>query len=226
MPLATDLPAPAEGTALKYLAIGHGLQNYTCASAGANATAVGALAVLYDATALFSSPVYANLSPATLWEQAIPLNLVNAAAAGPVSAAAPATQDELAYQAVAANPFPNPPVALTVGGTEIAFLGVHYFDAASAPTFDLSASTDKLFFSGAKTGSVKAPADANKGLLATGAVDWLQLGDNGKGLSSGVTQVYRVVTAGGVAEACSVSGATPAGQVFSVPYAAQYWFYG
>ncbi|KAH8755358.1 hypothetical protein F5883DRAFT_686948 [Diaporthe sp. PMI_573] len=82
-----------------------------------------------------------------------------------------------------------------------------------------------LFFSGEKTGDVKAPADADKGVLGTGAIDWLQLGDNGRGLSRDVALVYRVVTAGGVAQACSVSGANDPGQALSVPYTAQYWFY-
>ncbi|KAH8744991.1 hypothetical protein F5883DRAFT_588344 [Diaporthe sp. PMI_573] len=57
------------------------------------------------------------------------------------------------------------------------------------------------------------------------AIDWLQLGDNGRGLSRDVAQVYRVVTAGGIAQACSVSGVNNPGQALSVPYAAQYWFY-
>lgn len=213
---------------MKFLAVGHGLQNYTCANDSATAAATGALAVLYDATALYSSPAFANISSAVLWDQAIPLILLNQAAAGPVSAAAPATKDETAYQANTVCPFAttNDALSLPQDNIKAPFLGVHYFDALGAPTFDLSASSDKLFFSGAKTGDVKAPTTADKGLLETGAVDWLQLGDNARGLSKGLSSVYRVVTAGGVVEACSVSGANPKGQVFSVPYAAQYWFFG
>lgn len=166
-----------------------------------------------------------------LWDQAIPLNLVNPAAAGPVSTTsgiAATTFSETDYQADAANPFPSPAADLAITSQQVSapFLGHHFFDALSAPTFDLSASTQGLYFSGAKIGDVKAPTDADKGVLTTGAVDWLELGDNGRGLSVGVSNVYRVVTAGGVAEACSVSGANPTGQVFSVPYVAQYWFYG
>lgn len=185
--------------------------------------------MLYDITALYSNPAFANISSSTLWTQALPLNLVDqAAAAEPTAANLP----ETAYQADAANPFPATPatLSLVVAGQQTytaPFLGRHFFDAAGAPTFDLSAAAPAaLYFAGAKTGDVKAPAGADAGLLATGAVDWLQLGDNGLGKSVGVSSVYRVVTAGGVAQACSVSGATPAGQVFSVPYAAQYWFYG
>ncbi|KAJ4396625.1 hypothetical protein N0V93_000846 [Gnomoniopsis smithogilvyi] len=228
---STDLTAPSTNLTLKYLAVGHGIQNYTCASDNATAVNVGALAVLYDATALYSASSYANLSSTVLWDQAIPLNLLNTAAAGPVSTTsglATTTFSETDYQADSANPFPSPAadLALTAQQVSASFLGHHYFDSLGAPTFDLSASTDKLFFSGAKIGDVKAPTDADKGVLATGAVDWLELGDNGRGLSEGVSNVYRVVTAGGVAEACSVSEANPTGQVFSVPYVAQYWFYG
>lgn len=211
--------------------MGHGIQNYTCASDNATAVNTGALAVLYDATAIYSTAAYTNLSSTVLWDQAIPLNLVNPAAANPVSTTAgvaAATYPETYYQADASNPFPNPAVdlALSAQGVSAPFLGHHYFDQLSAPTFNLSASTDKLFFSGAKIGDVKAPTGADQGILATGAVDWLELGDNSRGLSSGVSNVYRVVTAGGVAEACAVSGVNPTGEVFSVPYVAQYWFYG
>ncbi|KAH8761616.1 hypothetical protein F5883DRAFT_678331, partial [Diaporthe sp. PMI_573] len=131
------------------------------------------------------------------------------------------------YQADPANPFPASPSDLDLDDIKAKFLGFHYVDAKSAPTFDLVGSADPagLFFSGAKTGDVKAPADADKGVLATGAVDWLQLGDNGRGLSRHVAQVYRVVTAGGVAQACSVSGVNDPDQALSVPYTAQYWFY-
>ncbi|CAN8105896.1 unnamed protein product [Discula destructiva] len=224
---STDLPAPASGLTLKYLAVGQGLQNYTCATNTSTATSVGALAVLYDATELYSTPAYANLSSTILWNHAIPLNMKTPQAAGPPnSATAPVGFSETAFQADAADPFPENPAALTVEGISAPFLGLHYFDAQSSPTFDLSASEQRLFFSGAKSGDVKAPSTADKGLLATGAIDWLQLSDNGRGLSSGVTTVYRVVTAGGVAQLCSVSGPNPAGQVLSVPYVADYWFYG
>lgn len=229
--LATDLTAPDTNLTLKYLAVGHGIQNYTCASTTATAVNIGALAVLYDATALYSSSSYANLSSTVLWDQAIPLNLANPSAAGPVSTTSGKTAanfSETDYQADAANPFPSTPASLALVAQQVSapFLGHHYFDANSSPTFDLSGSTDKLYFSGAKIGDVKAPTTADTGILATGAVDWLELGDNGRGLSVGVSNVYRVVTAGGVAEACSVSGVNPSGQVFSVPYVAQYWFYG
>lgn len=216
--------------------MGHGIQNYTCANTSATAVNVGALAVLYDVTPLYpgtadtglSADAFDNLTSTLLWDHAIPLNLAQQQAAGPALSRAAVTYTESQYQAVAASPFPSPAtdLAITTQNITAKYLGHHYFDSSSAPTFDLSASTGGLFFSGAKIGDVKAPTAADKGLFETNAVDWLELGDNSRGLSNGVVNVYRVVTAGGAAEACSVSGANKAGEYLSVPYTAQYWFYG
>lgn len=216
--------------------MGHGIQNYTCADANATAASVGALAVLWDVTLLYpgtegtglSTDAWANLTSNTLWDHLIPLNLAQPQASGPAISLAAVTFTEAQYQADAASPFPSPAQDLVLPAQNVnaKFLGHHYFDGSSAPTFDLSASTDGLFLSAAKVGAVKAPAAADKGLFDTAAVDWLQLGDNGRGLSSGLSEVYRVATAGGAAEACSVSGANAEGEVLSVPYVAQYWFYG
>lgn len=72
-----------------------------------------------------------------------------------------------------------------------------------------------------KLAGADAPAKADKGPLNTGAVAWLQLGDSNKGLSQGLNQVYRVITAGGGAQSCAVAGVG----VHSVPYTTYYWFY-
>lgn len=168
------------------------------------------------------------MTSTVLRNQSMPLNLANPSAAGlqasPNSTAA--ALSETSYNADAASPFPSPAADLDCGqGVKGSFLGHHFFDQLSAPTFNLSASPTSLFFSGKKVGAVAAPADADKGLLNTKAVDWLQLSDNERGLSTGVVGLYRVVTAGGGAQACNVSG--PSGnQTFSVPYTAEYWFYG
>lgn len=52
LPPNSTLPAPLSNLTLKYIALGLGTQNYTCASSSSNATpvAIGALANLYDAT--------------------------------------------------------------------------------------------------------------------------------------------------------------------------------
>ncbi|KAH8911700.1 hypothetical protein BR93DRAFT_962934 [Coniochaeta sp. PMI_546] len=226
--VAPELPAPAAGLVLKALAIGHGIQNYSCVTANGSATATGALAVLYDIQSLYpgtprtglSAEAFNGLSTAILWGQNLPLNLKNKTAASPGTPGKPNALAESAYGADTANPFPAP-ADLRLGAITVPFLGVHYFDAVSSPTFDLRSKAG-LLASVKKVDVAKAPATADKGILKTGAVDWLGLPDNGRGLGVGVSYVYRVVTAGGVAQACSTSGTG----VGSVPYAAQYWFYG
>ncbi len=74
----------------------------------------------------------------------------------------------------------------------------------------------------AKNANVKAPATADTGILATGAVDWLQLIAKDNGLSVGIKLVYRVITAGGASETCATLDAAAG----SVPYTAFYWFFG
>lgn len=155
-----------------------------------------------------------------MWGQNLPLNLKNKTAASPGTQGKPNALAESAYGADTANPFPAP-TDLKLGAITVPFLGVHYFDGAGSPTFDLRARSG-LLASVKKVDVAKAPASADKGILATGAVDWLGLPDNGRGLGVGLNYVYRVVTAGGTAQACSTSGAGS----LSVPYAAQYWFYG
>ncbi|KAK9415558.1 hypothetical protein SUNI508_10398 [Seiridium unicorne] len=197
---------PSTNGTLKAIVVGHGIQNYTCAAAGANATSVGALAVLYDITDLYSSlsdDERTQLSADVLRTTDLPLNL--------------AGDSDDQYAANVSDPF-KADADLTVEGIDepLKVLGYHYFDASLTPTFDLF--NAGMLFKGGKLSSVKAPAGADPGLLNTGAVDWLQLGD--KGASVGLAQVYRVVTAGGNGLSCDT-----AGQVFSVPYAAQYWYY-
>ena len=51
------LPAP-EGLTLRYVALGQGTQNYTCANTTSAPVAIGAVATLYDATSLITaSPI-------------------------------------------------------------------------------------------------------------------------------------------------------------------------
>lgn len=200
--------------------MGHGIQNYTCSAAGANATSVGALAVLYDITSLYSTLTDAErdqLPITLLYDTALPLNMASSS-----TGTTNTTDVGQQYAANVADPFRGSKDAdVTVPGLSapLAALGRHYFDASLTPTFDLyGATTAGTLFKGGKLNGVHAPADADAGLFNTGAVDWLQLGD--KGASVGLTEVYRVVTAGGSSLAC-----TEAGQAISVPYAAQYWFY-
>lgn len=209
LPGTSQLPAPTG--ALKYVAVGHGIQNYTCTAATGAGTSAGALAVLYDITPLFPGSGASAVDQATwdalsvdiLHKLPLPLNL-----ASPTGAEA------------TADPFPAP-ADVTVGSTALKFLAHHYFDAGLNPTFALTASPGNELFVGKKNVGINAPSTADAGLdPATGAVAWLQLGQQPAAVSKGVSLVYRVVTAGGNSPQC-----TEVGQKFSVPYGAQYWFY-
>jgi hypothetical protein len=100
-------------------------------------------------------------------------------------------------------------------------LGQHFFNAALQPTFDLTTVGARLVAT--KVDDISAPAGACPGPDGAGAVDWLELEDAGDGQSfGGLTNVYRVETAGGKAPAtCASEQGT-----FEVQYAAEYWFYG
>ena len=206
------------------IAIGHGLQNYTCANTSATAVAAGALAVLYDVTEMYPLPgkglpdvaAFNALSGTILHGANIPLNFVNPAAADPNNQL-PTTD----YLVAGGDPFVAQ-ADLTLGEQTFPFLGHHYFDGTGTPTFDLYARqpADAAFVLRAKKdAAVKAPADADRGLTDSGAVDWLRLSD--KGDSEGdVSLVFRVLTAGGSPAACESEDQTE-----SVPYTAMYWFY-
>ncbi|KAF7870492.1 hypothetical protein EAF04_004236 [Stromatinia cepivora] len=177
---ASVLPSPS-GT-LAYVALGRGIQNYTCSAVGATPVALGAVASLYDATE------YAKCNSAAL------NNLPNIAV------------------------YTNLPSTTSDRFLGLKTLGKHFFDASGTPTFDLY-TVSKILYS-AKTGDVVAPMNASPGPADTGAVDWLSLSAKATYTSVGLTEVFRVETAGGN----SINPCTKAG-VQSVQYAAQYWFY-
>jgi hypothetical protein len=156
-----------------------------------------------DIYSQLSEDEWAQIPSTILSDASMPLNLVG--------------NNVTKYSANVSSPF-KPDADITVAGISqpLAVLGHHFFDSALLPTFDLYAAGD--FFKGSKAGDIKAPATADVGLLNTGAVDWLLLANNGASIN--LNQTYRVVTAGGNAVPC-----TSAGETFSVPYAAQYWFY-
>lgn len=197
---------------LKKIAIGHGIQNYTCATTTSEAQANGAVAVLYDATSFFpgtkktgvSQSVWDGAPKDLLWHTPLPLNKL----AG------------TKYGADATAPFPAAADLRFQGWPVVKFLGHHYFDIKGVPVFDLSAAGLKAVVK--KVGNVSAPTQADKGIIGTGAVQWLKLDDNETGASKGLTSVYRVITAGGNAQPCSVAGVG----VQSVPYTTYYWFFG
>jgi len=210
---AAELIPPAANLVVKKIAVGHGIQNYTCGATTDNSTATGAVAVLYDVTSFYPGTpktgirqdLWDSLPPKLLWDTPLPLNKL----VGSTYGADPNT------------PFPDPTADLKLQDVPAAkFVGHHFFDISGVPTFDLAAAGLEAVVG--KVDGKTAPLDADKGILSTGAVAWLKLDDTGKGLSQGVTSVFRVVTAGGNAQSCSVAGVG----VQSVPYAAFYWFFG
>ncbi|KND88359.1 hypothetical protein TOPH_06970 [Tolypocladium ophioglossoides CBS 100239] len=212
-----DLPAPPANVALKYIALGFGIQNYTCAQVGAAANATGALAMLYDITSLYpgqgarslSQPDFDALTARALWSHDVPLNL-NESTEGHVDPESPG--------ASLTQPFP-PDAPLELHGIKpLPFLGHHFFNSNGVPTFVLDGG--KIYLPAAKLNAVDAPKSANPGPQGTGAVSWLYLGRKDS-TAIGAEYVYRVLTAGGASHGCSKA----AGQD-STSYAATYWFYG
>jgi hypothetical protein len=206
VPTLPGLPSVPTGLKLKYIALGMGVQNYSCpataiatstsASATTTATAtplaIGAIATLYDATQLFTDT--ACLGPSALAALDVGLTCV----------------------ADGLDNFMSLPL-----------LGHHYFDSLARPTFDLSAA--EVFLSAKKIAGVPAPSGTSgmnqscAGRNGAAAVDWLFLQDCGNGLSEGVSAVYRVGTTGGKAVGGCVG---KAGQTIQSDYGALYWFYG
>ena len=104
-------------------------------------------------------------------------------------------------------------------------IGEHYFTYVHntlTPTFDLSGNDPQYFLSSVKDNTETAPVSAYKGMSNEGAVPWLFLTSDSSGLSSGVSEVYRVETAGGL-NPSTCEGIS--GEV-DVPYSAEYWFFG
>ncbi|KAF2720826.1 hypothetical protein K431DRAFT_285520 [Polychaeton citri CBS 116435] len=192
---------------LKYIALGLGTQNYSCANGASAPAAVGALARLFDATAYLSKHQKAvdSLSADYLKpyeeifdnDKCSPYTKKNGDIAFPCQDGVNKYLDHLPK------------------------LGEHYFTAAGVPSFDLKDAQPPLFLAAKKVGSVAAPASAYAGSESEGAVAWLYLTDNGSGVSNGLKAVYRIETAGGSPPT------TCAGQPESiiVPYAAEYWFF-
>lgn len=189
----TPLPSPDPSWKLATVAIGRGVQNYTCslASADVKPVAIGALANLYNASCLAANyPDILSMLPALALEYALPAN--------PTADFEP---------------------------SNLPLVGHHYFLSNGTPTFDftndvLSNPIGVAKFK--KNSNSTAPANAPKGEngAGDGSVPWLFL----SGIAStkgNVAGVYRLNTAGG--QPPSNCQSSPA--VFSVQYAAEYWFY-
>jgi hypothetical protein len=113
---------------------------------------------------------------------------------------------------------PVPPGYLAHDDIHYEVIGHHYFDAASTPIFNLSVVNQAGFMS--KQVGVNAPAGSSVGPDDTSAVAWLFLINKPGYVQKGVTQVYRVETAGGNPYPNCTSAT-----LMQIQYAAEYWFY-
>lgn len=97
--------------------------------------------------------------------------------------------------------------------------GHHYFSNSTTPAF----TTNFGFAPCSKNNTSSAPAGAvvGQGGVGVGAVPWLKLVTR-IGATEGLSEVYRVNTAGGMAP--MTCAGMPA--AFEVQYAAEYWFFG
>ncbi|KAG5972527.1 hypothetical protein E4U58_006452 [Claviceps cyperi] len=218
---AHNLPPPPAGSELLHIALGFGLQNYTCSHIGATPSATGALAMLYDITALYPGQTpgkslprkedWDGLPRRAVWSHLVPLNLNYSSTDGRVEPTSPG--------ASLTEPFPaDEPLRVWGVKKPIPFLGHHLFTAAGTANFVLRAGETNVLCD--KLAAVDAPVDADRGPQGTGAVAWLQLGAK-PGSLGGVKYVYRVLTSGGASHGC----AKAAGQDSTV-YTAMYWFFG
>jgi len=202
----SSLPQVPANLTLKYIALGQGIQNYTCTSITPVPVAIGAVATLYDVTSLFFSTTTTTTPPLLALSPSGEITTCLAALLPQLSTLGPL------FSATSMSP-PN-------------ILGSHYFNSVGTPIFDLVGASARL----AAKKVANAPAPAGDAACANadgkGAVDWLMLVDAGAGQSvGGLKAVYRVETAGGKAPASCIDAGAVKGVVAS-RYAALYWFYG
>jgi hypothetical protein len=175
------------------------LQNYTCSSSSVSATpaAVGAVASLFNASCVAANfPDILSFLPS------------------------------LALQLPYPDPLGDPMDVQRLQLRDLDFSGYHYFITNMTPVFNLSSSQPSQnlgFVVAQKVASSNAPVNATKGPndIGDGAVAWLYLATTEDTVGP-VKGIFRLNTAGGMPPK-TCQGLPPA---FSVPYAAEYWFYG
>lgn len=113
---------------------------------------------------------------------------------------------------------PGTPLSVKDVGT-FPIIGGHFFNADATPVFDLFTTGERIFAKLLK--KIKAPAESSREPKGPGAVDWLALAKKDDIASVGLSQVFRVDTAGGnpPLNCAGIKGTV------SVPYAAAYHFY-
>jgi hypothetical protein len=184
---------------LQFVGLGVGVQNYSCASTTAAPKSIGAIATLFDVTATLQKNSDLTSALSTKYLQ----NYEK------VACTASTNLDDNSCEE-------------SINTLNLPLLGKHFFasiNGAGVPSFDIY---NGDFLSAQKIGDVPAPAGAYAGQNGVGAVDWLFLPQDGSGQSVGLTEVYRINTAGGSPSPTQCS--TGVSQ-FSVKYAAEYWLY-
>lgn len=201
------LPPPPANLTFKSIALGFGIQNYTCAQQGGNSTAKGALAMLYNITDLYpgrgpsslSQSDFENLTTKALENYPVPLNF---------SKSAEDRVDPNFPGASVAEPFPQDADLNVCGSKPLPFMGHHFFNGCGVPTFV------------SRDGAINMSVNLLQGVDApkkegTETVKWLAL------KSKDDSQfVYRPLTAGGVSHGCKNGTGDD-----STAYTATYWFY-
>ena len=149
-----ELPEPSPHLELKYLVLGRGTQNYSCASKEAShhskepsiPKAVGAVALLFDASCIASQSL-------TLLHE-IPA-VIESSPLGSLTAMAEA-------------------LTLTTNTSNL-IIGEHFFNAAGDPFFDLKMSGSDTWMVSKKNASVKAPKRGSRSGKSESDVPWLKL---------------------------------------------------
>lgn len=194
------LPANNNVT-LQYIALGVGIQNYSCASTSATPESIGAIATLFDVTGYLQECG----NPKTSKLSAQYLKAYN-------QEACQASQD-----------LDDDSCQQGANFMDFDILGKHYFgkpNGAGVPFFDIH---DKAFLSAQKTGSCVAPDSAyGGGKKGFGAVDWLFLPSDDSDRNQGLSEVYRINTAGGLPDPAGCAGGDA---TLSYKYVAEYWFF-
>ncbi|KAK3707847.1 hypothetical protein LTR37_011849 [Vermiconidia calcicola] len=195
-----SLPSNSNVT-LQYVGLGVGVQNYSCETGAP--VSIGAIATLFDITEYLQQK-------------------------GSSSRSRISKHYLKAYErqtCQASQNLDDSTCETSINYQNFAMLGHHYFTPvgdAAAPIFEIY--DDQKLLSAQKVGAVPAPAKAYDGKEGFGAIDWLFLPSDGSQRTIGLSEVYRIHTAGGSPDPEGCAG-VPAETVLSYKYVAQYWFY-
>ena len=186
---------------LQYVGLGVGIQNYSCSSTTATPQAIGAIATLFDITEFLQ---VTKDTSSTLSNKYLKMYQKQSCQANPTDLSDNSCEE-------------------SINALHFSELGKHYFasiNGAGVPSFDIYG---QAFLSAQKVGDISAPDNAyGGGRQGFGAVDWLFLPSDGSSRSSGLSEVYRINTAGGNPDP---NGCQSGESVLTYKYAAEYWFY-